>query len=87
MASSENTEKKFKYLVTMRWYIETDEKLVAGAQETDERLLDILRHRTDGSKSCGRCPTRHAEGYSILDYHYFMGDRKPVYMSTELIKE
>lgn len=87
MASSENTEKKFKYLVTMRWYIETDEKLVAGAPETDERLLDILRHRTDGSKSCERCPTRHGEGYSILDYHYFMGDRKPVYMSTELIKD
>lgn len=71
----------------MRWYIETNEKLVAGAEETDKKLLNILRHRTDGSDSCKRCPTRHAEGYSILDYHNFMGDRKPVYMSTEQIQD
>lgn len=71
---------KNKYLVTLRWYIETDEDLVAGAKESDDKILDILRHRTDGRKTCSTCPTRHQEGYAILDYHYFMGN-KPTYMS------
>ena len=55
-------------------------------KETDNKLLEILRHRKDGSKSCSTCPTRNNEGYSILDYHNFMGNKDP-YMSTELIKE
>jgi len=79
--------KKYKYLVTMRWYVETDEALVAGAAETDKKLLDIVRHRKDGSNSCSTCPTRNQEGYGILDYHHFMGDKKPVYISTEQIKD
>ena len=54
---------------------------------TDEKLLEMVRHRKDGSKSCSTCPTRNHEGYGILDYHYFMGDKKPVYMSTEQIKD
>ncbi len=87
MAENSNEKKMFKYLVTMRWYIETDEELVAGAPGTDEKLLNIVQHRTDGSKSCERCPTRNQEGYAILDYHYFMGDRKPVYLSAEQIKD
>jgi hypothetical protein len=80
-------KKKYKYLVTMRWYIETDEELVPGARETDDKILNILRHRKDGSRSCPNCPTRNNEGYAILDYHYFMGANKPVYMSTELIRD
>ncbi len=87
MNENGNEPKKFKYLVTMRWYIETDEELVAGAAETDEKLLEIVRHRKDGTRSCSTCPTRNLEGYGILDYHYFMGEKKPVYMSTELIKD
>ena len=87
MSDNGNESKKYKYLVTMRWYVETDEELVAGAAETDEKLLEIVRHRKDGSRSCSTCPTRNHEGYGILDYHYFMGDRKPVYMSTEQIKQ
>jgi len=79
-------KKSFKYMVTMRWYVETDEELVPGAAETDNKILEILRHRKDGSKSCSTCPTRNNEGYSILDYHYFMGNKDP-YISTELIKE
>ena len=71
MAAEAKEKKSFKYMVTMRWYIETDEELVPGAAETDNKLLEILRHN---------------EGYSILDYHYFMGN-KDSYMSTELIKE
>ena len=87
MVNDTKEKKKFKYLVTMRWYIETDEELVAGAQETDEKLLDIVRHRKNGTRSCSTCPTRNHEGYGILDYHYFMGEKKPVYMSTERITE
>ena len=87
MSDNGKESKKYKYLVTMRWYIETDKSLVAGAAETDEKLLEMVRHRKDGSKSCSTCPTRNHEGYGILDYHYFMGDKKPVYMSTELIKD
>ncbi|MFQ6611895.1 MAG: hypothetical protein ACE5D2_02175 [Fidelibacterota bacterium] len=87
MTEEANEKKMYKYLVTLRWYIETDEDLVAGAKETDEKILEILRHRTDGTKSCEKCPTRHQEGYGILNYHYFMGAKKPVYMSTEKIKE
>jgi len=33
------------------------------------------------------CPTKNIEGYGILDYHYFMGDNKTVYMSTDKIKD
>ena len=79
-------KKRNRYLVTLRWYVETDEELVAGSQESDDKILDILRHRVDGTRSCDRCPTRHQEGYAILNHHDFMGD-KPVYMSTERIEE
>jgi hypothetical protein len=87
MAEEQKEKKMYKYLITLRWYIETDEDLVAGAKETDEKLLEILRHRVDGSRSCNRCPTRHQEGYGILNYHYFMGANKPVYISTEKIQD
>jgi hypothetical protein len=81
------SEKKMnRYLITLRWYIETDEELVPGAKETDEKLLEILRHRANGTRSCETCPTRNNEGYAILEYHDFMGE-KPVYMSTEKITE
>lgn len=81
------TEKKmYRYLVTLRWYIETDENLVAGSKEADDKILEILRHRIDGSRSCNRCPTRHNQGHAILAHHDFMGD-KPVYMSKEKIEE
>ena len=60
---------------------------VAGAAETDEKILDLVQHRTNGKPSCKTCPTRSYEGYSILDYHYFMGDNKAVYMSTDKLKE
>ena len=51
MAAETKENKTFKYMITMRWYIETDEELVPGAAETDNKLLEILRHRKDGSKS------------------------------------
>ena len=40
MSKKDNESKKYKYLVTMRWYVETDEKLIAGASEKDKKLLD-----------------------------------------------
>ena len=39
MSKKDKESKKYKYLITMRWYVETDEKLVAGAAETDKKLL------------------------------------------------
>ncbi len=84
--SEENKEKPYRYLVTLRWYVETNEELVAGASETDEKILDIVRHRSNGTTSCSTCPTRNQQGYAILPHHDFMGN-KPVYMTTEEITE
>jgi hypothetical protein len=50
MSDNGSEQKKYQYMVTMRWYVETDEELVAGAADTDEKLLEIVRHRKDGSK-------------------------------------
>tara|TARA_Y100001970_G_scaffold271206_1_gene366087 strand:- start:215 stop:478 length:264 start_codon:yes stop_codon:yes gene_type:complete len=83
MSKKNKESKKFKYLVTMRWYIETDEKLVAGASETDKKLLSLVQRKKDGRPTSENCPTRNYEGYAILDYHYFMGDNKEVYMSSD----
>ena len=87
MADSKNGKDRFKYMITVRWYVETDEDLVAGAQESDDKLLELLRHREHGSSSCSTCPTRKNEGYAILNYHYFMGEKKPVYMSVDKVKK
>ena len=84
--SEENEEKTCRYLVTLRWYVETDEELVAGAAETDDKILDIVRHRSNGTTSCSTCPTRNQQGYAILPHHDFMGN-KPVYITTEKITE
>ena len=36
MAENNTEDKRFKYMITMRWYVETDKDLVAGAQESDD---------------------------------------------------
>ena len=87
MSVNGNEPKKYRYLVTTRWYVETDEELVAGATETDEKLLDLVRRQSNGKPCVPDCPTKNIEGYGILDYHYFMGDNKTVYMSTDKIKD
>ena len=87
MNKKDKESKKYKYLVTMRWYVETDEKLVAGASETDKKLLDLVQRKADGRPSCKSCPTRNYEGYGILDYHHFMGANKAGYMSSDKIVE
>ena len=61
MSDNGSEQKKYQYMVTMRWYVETDEELVAGAADTDEKLLEIVRHPNDGSKSCSTCPTINNE--------------------------
>ena len=86
MSDNGSEPKKYKYLITMKWFVETDEELVAGATETDEKLLDLVRHRSNGEPCLPDCPTRNSEGYGILDHHYFMGDNKTVYMSSDKIK-
>lgn len=45
MSENKTDNSKFKYMITMRWYVETDEDMVAGAQETDQKLLELLRHK------------------------------------------
>jgi hypothetical protein len=87
MSENKTDNTKFKYMITMRWYVETDEDMMAGAQETDQKLLELLRHKEDGSTCCSSCPTRNNEGYVILNYNYFMGDKKPVYMSVDKVKD
>lgn len=79
-------KKRYRYLVTLRWYVETDEELVEGSEQADEQILDVLRHRVNGTRSCRTCPTRNPQGYAILRHHEFMGD-KPVYMSPERYAE
>ena len=86
MSDNGSEPKKYKYLITMKWFVETDEELVSGATETDEKLLDLVRHRSNGKPCLPDCPTRNSAGYGILDHHYFMGDNKTVYMSSEKIK-
>ena len=83
MSDNGSETKKYKYLITMKWFVETDEELVAGATETDEKLLNLVRHRSNGEPCLQDCPTRNSEGYGILDHHYFMGDNKTVYMSSD----
>ena len=86
MSDNGTEQKKYKYMVTMRWYVETDEELVSGSHESDQKLLDLVRHQSNGKPCLHDCPTRNNEGYAVLDYHYFMGDKKP-YMSTDMIKK
>ena len=86
MSDNGTEQKKYKYMVTMRWYVETDEELVSGSHESDQKLLDLVRHQSIGKPCLPDCPTRNNEGYAVLDYHYFMGDKKP-YMSTDMIKK
>ena len=86
MSENGSEQKKYKYMITMRWYVETDEELVSGSQESDQKLLNLVRHRSNGKPCLPDCPTRNNEGYAVLDYHYFMGDKDP-YMSTEMIKK
>jgi len=83
---SNKEKKKFKYLITMRWYVETDEELISGAIETDNKLLHLVQHRTNGEPCSDDSPTKNFQGYAVLPHHDFMG-KKPIYMTKEKIKD
>ena len=79
-----------QYVVTMRWFVESDESLEdemknLNIEAKNEKVLDILRHRTNGSESCGSCPTRNNESATILNWKDFY-DKKPIYMNIEKTK-
>ena len=79
-----------QYVVTMRWFVESDESLEnemknLSIKDKNEKVLDILRHRTNGSESCGSCPTRNNESATILNWKDFY-DKKPIYMNIEKTK-
>jgi hypothetical protein len=69
-----------KYLITLRWFVESEEEV------DDEKVLEILQHRKNGTPSCSTCPTRNAHGYAVLDHQDFMVN-KPVYISTQELKD
>ena len=73
----------------MRWYIESDNAIdkelkEISKDEKNEKILEILRHRSNGSKCCESCPTRNNESHVVLDWKDFY-DKKPIYMSVENI--
>lgn len=69
-----------KYLITMRWFVESEEEL------TDEKVLELLQHKKSGKPSCETCPTRNAHGFAVLDHEDFM-PRKPTYISTKEVRD
>ena len=68
-----------------RWYVETDEELISGAIETDNKLLNLVQHRSNGEPCNDESPTKNFQGYAVLPHHDFMGE-KPIYMSKDKIK-
>ena len=66
----------YKYSITLHWYVETDEDLVPGSQEADERILEIVRHRLNGTASCSTCPTRNPSDYTIQEVRYSGGSAR-----------
>ena len=80
-----------QYVVTLRWYVETDEAFEAESaglslEEKENKILDLLRHRSDGSPSCGTCPTRNNENFVVLDWHKYF-KKKEIYISTDKIQD
>ncbi len=79
--------KKNTYHITLNWYVESDLKLSPRSKDSDERILDVLRHRLNGTTSCSSCPTRTPNGYTIAKtYNKNPGDK--IYMSVDsIVKE
>jgi len=80
-----------QFVVTMRWYVESDEQLEEeleslSLEDKNEKILDILRHRENGTECCGSCPINSNESAVILDWKEFYG-KKPIYMSIDKIKK
>ena len=78
-----------QYVVTMRWYVESGKKMEEEMkdltiEDKNEKILDILRHRENGSICCDSCPTRNNESEVVLEWKDFY-DKKPIYMSVDKI--
>jgi hypothetical protein len=70
-----------KYVITLSWIVETDEHLVPGIPEVDEKLLDIVRHKAGVRSSCATCPARFPSSYTIKQMDIAVDG--PVYMSPD----
>ena len=78
-----------QYVVTMRWYVESGKKMEEEMkdltiEDKNEKILDILRHRENGSICCDSCPTHNSESEVVLEWKDFY-DKKPIYMSVDKI--
>jgi len=70
--------------VTISWYIESDAKLIPRSFDNDAQILEVLRHRLNGTPCCSTCPTRTPGDYTIVkSYNH---DKNPgIYMSIDSI--
>ena len=80
-----------QYVVTMRWYVESNEQFEGeleslNLEDKNKKILDILRHRENGTECCGSCPLNSNESSVVLDWKNFYG-KKPIYMSVDKIKK
>ena len=76
-----------QYVVTMRWYVESDdlfekETEELNTKEKNKKIINILKHRENGTKCCQNCPTHKSESSVVLDWKDFY-EKKPIYMSID----
>ncbi len=80
-----------KYVVTMRWYVETNDNFEKelteiSIEEKKKRIVELIRYKSNGEKCSDICATRNCESFVVLDWKDFY-DKKPIYISTKDIKE
>ena len=80
-----------QYVVTMRWYVESDEKMEGeikdlNIEDKNKKIVEILHHKSNGEKCSDICPTKNCESYVVLDWKDFY-DKKPIYMHSKNIKK
>ena len=79
-----------QYIVTMRWYVESDdlfekESMVLSKKDKKKKIIDILKHRENGTECCSNCPTHKNESSVVLDWKDFY-EKKPIYMSVNKVR-
>ena len=79
-----------QYIITMRWYVESDEQMEEelkniSLEDRNEKILNLLRHRENGTECCSTCPTRSNESAVVLDWKNFY-QKKTIYMSVKKTK-
>ncbi|MAJ44964.1 MAG: hypothetical protein CMF96_09520 [Candidatus Marinimicrobia bacterium] len=75
----------------MRWYVESDSAMEKelnelSNEEKNKKIVEILRHKTNGNKTCEGCPTRNNESHVVLEWKKFY-EKKPTYMSIKNVKK